>query len=80
LKRTNQISGDFGWVLAGINSLAEQCLIKVEKDVGLWVENAEGVLLPDATIINGICLNDCSQHGDCEGGMDGFSWTFRGVA
>jgi hypothetical protein len=32
------------------------------------VLSESGILLPDPEIINGICLNDCSEHGDCVGG------------
>jgi hypothetical protein len=42
----NQISGDFGWVLADIKSLAEQCLIKVDKDIKIiQIDQSEHVII-----------------------------------
>ena len=65
-----QVTGDVKWVLAGINSLAEQCLFNVAKDFSLWT-NITGLFLPDQDIVNNICINDCYQfdsHGICSGG------------
>ena len=77
----DQITGDYSWVEAGINSLAEQCLTQVEKNVNLWVVSS-GILLPDPSIINGICLNDCSgkENGECDEGRQIIMYDFTHVS
>ena len=65
----SQVTGDPKWVVAGINGLAEQCLIHVNLDVELWV-NVSGIFMPEPEIISKICLNDCSglDQGTCTNG------------
>lgn len=53
------------WVDAVIQSIQEQCYTKVITDEDQWQDTGTGTPSIPPTIVNNICLNDCSNTGTC---------------
>ncbi|XP_077987533.1 von Willebrand factor D and EGF domain-containing protein-like [Glandiceps talaboti] len=45
------------------------CLFEFYSNVSLWEPNDDGELAPPTSVVNAVCPNHCSSHGQC--GMDG---------
>ncbi|XP_033756295.1 uncharacterized protein LOC117339040 [Pecten maximus] len=65
------------WLDTALSDITEQCVIAMETNITLWIVDDSGLpVLPD--IIELICPNECSNHGNCSEGVCSCSPGFGG--
>ena len=66
-----QISGGvLAWAQVALETVQEQCLQRLERDVTLWKITTSGQLLPPMSVLEQLCPKDCSGRGRCSAGED----------
>jgi len=57
-----QITGNTSWAQSARDAMKEQCREEAQKNITLPRHLVDQV-------VNGMCINDCSQHGQCVNGL-----------
>ena len=60
--------GDKQWAQVAVETVQEQCLQQLERDVATWKVGTGGQLLPPSSVLEQLCPKDCSGNGRCEAG------------
>ncbi len=71
-----QITCDDGWAQAAKDALKQQCLNAAENNITNWETDENGTATGPNSVVDKLCLNNCSSQGTCQGGKVHIFTTF----